>query len=333
MTFPTRAIAIVTTVAGLFLAGCGSDEGSASDEAADMPAEMTTVKVGIQPVSSMAYLRLGEEQGFFEKRNIKLEFVDIATADVGMTSLMSNAINFTSANPPVQATAVDKDLPVRWVVAGVTSPAEDNQTDGIFVKPDSGIKSWADLTGRRVQVPCIKCISDLWVRLVVDADGGDSSKIEFVVLATADAPNALEQGTVDAISAFSALVPLVKAKGYFQVGDQIAETAFSQPINPFAVNTSWADDNKAVVRAFVGAASEAAEYADANIDEWRALLPKYYHEQIPDAEAAKKVIAHWSDCFDRDAVQTLIDGVNEYGWVTDVSVDDLFYDGIEPKFC
>ncbi|MGN6220862.1 MAG: ABC transporter substrate-binding protein [Microbacterium sp.] len=336
----TLSAAIAAAALAIALSGCAAqaDAGARTpDSTADtdeMPAELTTVKVGIQPPSSMAYLRLGVEEGFFQKRNLNLEFVDVATSDVAVTSLISNSVNFATINPPVLATAIDKGLPVRWAVAGVTSPEEVSDSDGIFVKPESDIQNWTNLQGKRVQVPCINCVSDLWVRTVVDEAGGDSAKVEFVVLASADAPAALEAGNVDAISGFSALVPVLQSKGYRSIGNQIAETATGQPIIPFGVNVTWAGQNRAVVNAFVAAAQESAIFADENIEEWRALLPQYYPQQVPNAAAAAKVEGHWRDCYFEEATSVLLDGIVSYGWVQKpLDVDDLFYSGVETKFC
>lgn len=328
-------VTVMIALSGCAAAAPGTESSPVGAEGStDMPAEMTTVKVGIQPPSSMAYLRLGVEQGFFEDRNLQLEFVDIATSDVAVTSLISDAVNFATVNPPVLTTAIDKGLPVRWVVAGVTSPEDVNDTDGVFVKPDSSIEEWTDLEGKRVQVPCINCVSDLWVRAVVDGAGGDSEGVEFVVLASADAPAALEAGNVDAISGFSALVPVLESKGYRSIGNQIAETATGQPILPFGVNIAWAAKNPAVVNAFVAAAQESATFADENIDLWRELLPQYYPQQVPDLAAAAKVNGHWRDCYFEDATTVLLDAIVSYGWVEKpIELSDLFYEGVEPKFC
>ncbi|SDZ45602.1 ABC transporter substrate-binding protein [Herbiconiux ginsengi] len=324
------AVAIATA-----LIGCSSTPSSTpGSTGAEMPAEMTTIKVGIQPPSSLAFLHLGVEQGFFEKRNLELEFTDIATSDIGVTSLLSNTIQFATTNPGVQALAASQGIPVSWVSVALTGPEERvDDNVGLYVKPDSSYQSYADLEGARVQVPCINCISDLWVRAAVENDGGDPDAVDFVVLSSADALPALENGDVDAVLALSQFVQAANAAGYRSLGDPMLDLALAQPVLAFAASDAWANQNLPTVRAFADAVTESAEFADANIDEWRAILPTYYPQQVPDAATAATINAHWSGCFNRKATETLLSYMNKYGWVHDVTVDDLFYDGIDIAFC
>lgn len=327
----------VLAASALLLPGCAgatTPVATTPSAAAEIPAEMTKVVVGLQSPSSLAFLHLGVDKGFFEERNLELEFVDIATGDVGITSLLSNTMQFATANPGVMAVAADQGLPVSWAAVGLTGPEEvidDNV--GLFVTADSDVKSYADLEGKRVQASCINCISDLWVRAAVENDGGDPDAVEFVVMSTADGMPALERGDIDAVLAVSQFVPAAKAAGYRSLGDPMLDLALGQPVLGFAVSDAWAAQNPAVVNAFAAAASESAEYADANIEEWRAILPKYYPQQVPDLAAAEKINGHWSGCFHEDAIQTILDYMNQYGWIDDVAVEDLFLPNVDPNIC
>jgi NitT/TauT family transport system substrate-binding protein len=326
-------LAFTTVLAGCSAAGTPSGSTSGAAEA-EMPAEMTTVNVGVQPPSSLAFLHLGVEQGFFKDRNLQLEFTDIASGDIGVTSLLSNTVQFATTNPGVQALAASEDLPVSWVAVALTGPSERIDGNvGLFVRPDSPFQSYGDLEGARVQVPCINCISDLWVRTAVENDGGDPDAIEFVVLSSADALPALENNDVDATLSLSQFFPAAEAAGNRSLGDPMLDLALSQPVLAFAASDAWVDQNQPTVRAFAAAVAESAEFADANIDEWRSILPKYYPQQVPDAAAAAAINAHWSGCFDRDATATILTHMTDYGWIDGVAVDDLFSSAVTPQFC
>jgi NitT/TauT family transport system substrate-binding protein len=337
-TNPRVRSSVIGAIAALALlisgcAGGGTPPGSNPSEK-EFPSEMTTVTVAMQTPSSLGFLHLGDEQGFFKDRNLQLMFIDVATIDVGITSLLSNTVQFATVNPGVMAVAANKKLPVGWAAVALTGPekaVDDNV--GLYVTANSGIKSYRDLEGKRVQVSCINCISDLWVRAAVQKDGGDPDAVQFVVMPTADALPALQRGNIDSMLAVSQFLPAANAAGHRKLGDPMLDLALGQPVLAFAAAEAWAKQNPEVVRAFAAAASESAEYTDAHKDEWRAILPKYYPQQVPNAEAAAKVDAHWSGCFHKDAIQTILDRMNDYGWIDDLAVDGMFLESIEPNFC
>src|SRR3954468_7299219 len=70
----TRAASLAAALA-LLLSACGGDSGeSGGGGAGGGSGDIRTVQAGIIPVSDVAILHLGQKQGFFEDRGIRLEF-------------------------------------------------------------------------------------------------------------------------------------------------------------------------------------------------------------------------------------------------------------------
>ncbi|HEX8485351.1 ABC transporter substrate-binding protein [Sphingomonas sp.] len=312
----------------LLVAGCAS--------ASDDP---NTVVVGLLPVPDLVALRLGEAKGFFAEQGIKVRFIDVPRGDAAVSALLSNTVHFANVDVVTGLIAREQQLPIQWVTTVHSSPDRaDVAFQGVYVRPDSPIRRWADLAGRKVNTSCRKCGSELYLRGAVDRNGGDSARIQLVTMPTAQAVPALGRGQLDAASVSPGLVPKAEAAGFRKIGDPIAETALGHPLGPIAVNTVWADSHPRQLKAFIRAAEKSTIYAAEHPAEARAAMPRYFPQIVPDRQAAARVpLAAWSRCFQMDAIRSIADYTLRYGFThTPVArLSDLFYSGhaIAPRTC
>jgi NitT/TauT family transport system substrate-binding protein len=296
---------------------------------AQATAPLKKVTIGTIPVPDLVVLYLGVEKGYFAKRGLELDIVGVPGSQAAVSALVSEAIQFGIVDLVSGAIAQEKGVPVRWITTIHSNPSDAGMLfTGTFARPDAGIRTWADLAGKKVQVSCRKCGSELYLRAAIDRNGGDSSKVQMIVMPTADAVPALKQGNLDAMMANPGLVPIAQKEGFVLVGDHVAQTALGHPLGPIALNKTWADANVETVNAFVGGVEEAVAYAAAHPLEARKLLPKYYKLQVPDEAAAQKVpLATWTACFGLPAVKTMLDYAHRYRFVDKPVADpkSLFY--------
>lgn len=337
------ALAAGLAVAALTLVGCSSDAAPAADSNASAAAdgdtrlpEMTTVTFGMTPSASHSIMMLGINQGFFEEQNLKLEYVDAPTGDAMIQGLVSNTINFGPVNPVSFAVAADKNLPVKLTTNIFSSAPEFTPGyAGTYVLPDSPIQDWADISGMKVQVPSLASTGELYIRAAIDNNGGDSSTNELVVLSSADAVPALEQGLVDVISIPGTYVHTAEQAGLRLIGDHVHETADGQNTLPVAVNSVWGSQNLDVVRAFNAAVAKSVEYALANDGELRQTMVDEFPQSIPDLDAANNFHIYPSSCFNETSQQILFDYMSEYEMVerAEWTEADLYLEGIEVPIC
>lgn len=328
-------------VASLLLAGCAGQPAEPESPEVEAPeesqglTELTKITVAMQPVASSSSMQLARDAGIFEEHNLDVEFVEVPTSEVSVSSLVSNSVDFGQINPVTAAVAVETGLPVAWTTNFLISPAEENPRDAsYFVNPDSGIESWADLNGKNVQVSCMTCTGELWLRAAVDSNGGDSSTLNLVVMPAGDALPALGQGSIDAAAMVGGLVGAAERAGLKRIGGQAYETAPSQPLVPFGVNVNWAANNMAIVEAFNAALVEVVEYATANRAELELAMQEYYPNQVPSPEAAAGTLAFYESCFRNDVLDTLLDYTHRYGFTeAKVARDDLFLEGVTVATC
>ena len=162
-------------------------------QGAESVAPPKELRIGFQKGSlNLVLLKL---QGTLEKRwpSTKIHWVEFPAGPQLLEALAVGSVDFgaTGDSPPVFAQAAGKTL----VYVGAEPPKPD--ASAILVKPESPLKTLADLKGRKIALQRGSSAHFLTVRAVEKA-GLAWSDITPVYLAPADARAAFERGSVDA---------------------------------------------------------------------------------------------------------------------------------------
>jgi NitT/TauT family transport system substrate-binding protein len=199
-----RRFAVLFTVGALALTGCGASgsAGGAPAAAGGAAESDSAIRLTVFPSLNALGARVAEADGFFEDAGVKVELTAGPNAAAMVPQMIGGSIDIALMDVVTPTVARSQRVPLVMVApAGVTTEPDKEMGRGfgnLFVRADSDIKSVKDLEGHSIGLPQIN--SQPWVdaRALVDANGGDSSKLEFI-----EVPNtlaALEQGQVDAIT-------------------------------------------------------------------------------------------------------------------------------------
>lgn len=203
-------------------------------EAHSQPAAPKEIRIGFQ--KSAVNLVILKQQGALEKRfpDSKVSWIEFPAGPQLLEALAvgSLEIGLTGDSPPVFAQAAGKDL--RYV--GAESPKP--QSSAILVKPDSTLRTLADLKGRKVAFQKGSSAHYLVVRALAQA-GLQWSDITPIYLPPSDARAAFERGSVDAWAIWDPyyaateldIKPRVLSNGVGLSGNNsfyLASTAFTQ---------------------------------------------------------------------------------------------------------
>lgn len=157
-------------------------------------------------------------------------------------------------SPPVFAQAAGKDL----FYVGAEPPKPDSSA--LLVKPGSGLKTLADLKGRRVAVQ--KGSSAHYLLVQVVAKGGLTWKdITPIYLPPADARAAFEKGSVDAWSIWDPYYAAAENAGGTQV---LATSRGLTSNNTFYLASRGLAGNEAALHAVFAALTETDAWVQAN---------------------------------------------------------------------
>lgn len=206
------------------------------------PVAPKEIRIGFQ--KSAVNLVILKQQGALEKRfpDSKVSWIEFPAGPQLLEALAvgSLEIGLTGDSPPVFAQAAGKDL--RYVGAEPPKP----QSSAILVKPESSLRTLADLKGKKVAFQKGSSAHYLVVRALAQA-GLQWSDITPIYLPPSDARAAFERGSVDAWAIWDPyyaateldIKPRVLTNGVGLSGNNsfyLASTAFTQN-HPQAVQT------------------------------------------------------------------------------------------------
>ncbi|MFD8810361.1 ABC transporter substrate-binding protein [Streptomyces sp. NPDC059627] len=290
---------------GTFLlatAACGSSGGSSSTSTSS--GGTTTVKVGIIPIVDVAPLYLGQKEGFFSKRGLKLSMTLAQGGAAIVPGVTSGQFQFGFSNITSLMIAQSSNVPVQAIANGVASTGVAGKDfGGLVVKKGSSITSPKQLEGKKVAVNTLKNINETAVRESVRKAGGDPDKVQFVELAFDQMPAALDKGQIDAAMAVEPALATMKLQGATEIASPLVDVANNLTVAMYFTSTSYAQKNPAVVKKFQAAVAESLSYADAHSDEVRQIVTTY--TKTPANVLAAVTLPKWPAEANRSSIETL----------------------------
>ena len=180
----------VVLVAALALAGCTGT--TAPTPTAAPPAETTapetveqfTVNVAALPIAETGAIWAGIEAGIFEEHGLTLNIIPAAGGAKAVPSLVSGEIDFAIGSPVSAIRAALAGEQVRIIGDYADgNPVGERDANSVVASAASGITSWKGLEGKKVGTNSPGAHGNLGILGAVEADGGDPSLVEFVIVA------------------------------------------------------------------------------------------------------------------------------------------------------
>ncbi len=275
---------VAVLMAGVMLlgamAGCGKQaETGSTSESTEKSKELTEITFVLDwtPNTNHTGLYVAQAKGYFEDAGLKVNIIQ--PPEDGATNMVASGqaqfgIDFQDYLPPVFTS--DEKVPVVAVAAILQ-----HNTSGIISLKEDGIDSPKDLEGKNYatwDLPVEKAM----MQNIVEADGGDFSKVNLIPEYVENEPAALQQD-IDAIWVYYAWAGIsCKQAGldtnmiYFK--DITPEFDYYSPV--IITNSDWAAENPDIARAFLEAVKNGYEFAIDNPDEAADILC----EQVPELD-------------------------------------------------
>jgi NitT/TauT family transport system substrate-binding protein len=256
----------------LVLAGCGSGGSAASESEGGL----TTIKVGVLPITSVAALNLGVEKGFFEEEGLKVE-TEVAQSGAALVpAIASGQYQFGFSNNFSLILAYGKGLPVRIVRTANSADSDPTPSqEALVVSKDSGITSLKQLEGKTIAVNSLNNTPQISVMVTLEKAGVDPDSVKFVELGFPDMPLALSQGRVDAVDVSEPFLTEASKDGAVDLAHPYRDVQQDQPLSSWFTTQNYIDSNPDVVDAFARAVDRSNAYASKHTDEIRDFVPSY----------------------------------------------------------
>ncbi|MEU8635472.1 ABC transporter substrate-binding protein [Amycolatopsis sp. NPDC048633] len=252
-TFQRWITATVTVVAVTALGGCGLLGGSDDDAGSNDKVEKATVKVGIIPqLLDIAGFERARSAGYFGAEGLQVELVTIKSATEAVPKLKTGELDFAFGNwSSFIAAQAEGAADIRTVADGLQ--AKPGMT-ALVAMPQSPITSPKDLPGKSVGVNALVGNVTLTSKAVIKADGADPAQVQFKVIPTANALNALQTGQIDVMSLQEPNLTMAKQKlGVKVVADRAIGPVADFSISGYVAPANFVKDNPKTTAAFARA--------------------------------------------------------------------------------
>lgn len=215
-------------------------------------AELEALTLSIPPVGDSLPIYIALDEGYFEDEGLDITLVPAANGATSINAVVSASTDLALVSYPSLIVAKSSGIPVTIAALGVDG-TEDYQA-GIYTLEDSNIQSVEDIVGKRVAVPSLNSVGDIFLSGEFLTNGLDPAAIEFVELPQGNMASALKSGDVDA--AFVTEPTLSSAR---QDIDIRLITYQEGPQGVFITSDSAFDTNPEVIQGFRDAIRRANE--------------------------------------------------------------------------
>jgi len=250
---------IVLALAALVAAGC----------APAVPAQPTTLRIGVLPILDALPMYVAQQQGYFTENGLSVEFVPAASAAERDQLMQAGQID-GMINDLVSTMLYNQAAPQITVVRFARTATPEFPQYSILAARDSGIASPQDLKGVEIGVSEGTVIAYTTDRLL-QAEGLAPEDIQTIAVPKIpDRMALLDSGQLKAANLPDPLSLLAMQGGATVVVDDSAHPEYGNSLISF--NKEFVDANPETVRAFLAAIEKATAEINADKSKWQDLL-------------------------------------------------------------
>jgi NitT/TauT family transport system substrate-binding protein len=241
--------------------------------AAGPAAAQQTIKLMYTATNSFCAAFVAQEQGFFKKRGIDVEFVLTPSSGNNPPALVSGSVEVAGPTMTTLLQANDAGLDL-VVIAGAAVYPRDG--DVLVARPGSGIRKPTDLKGRMVGVPGLGALLHVMLRRYLQENGVDPSDVRYSEVGFVQAADALKSGQIDAYPSQAPFTARILQSGAgYPVEDWMRNTPDGTLTVVYATTRAWATEHRDTVVALREAMAEARAYIPTHIDQLNQAIAVY----------------------------------------------------------
>jgi NitT/TauT family transport system substrate-binding protein len=304
----------------VLLGACGDDDSggtSADDQSGDSTdhgasGELTHANLGLLPITDVAPLFLGRDQGIFADHGLEIEPKFAEGGAVILPSVLSGEFDIGFSNI-VSLLLLQSQGQEFTILAGggLTATGDDPDYSQMIVLEDSPLETLADLSGKKVAINTLNNALQIVVKAAVDKAGGDPDSIDFREFPFPEMAAVLQAGEVDAIQHNEPFQTILQKEGGVRtLGQPFVDVAPGEVLAFYFVKGSDADSDLAT--GFRDGMAEANAFAAGHEAEARAIIPEY--TEITPEIAADVILPPWAeDSVKRSSLEVYAELMTQYG--------------------
>src|SRR6201986_410964 len=238
------------------------------------------LRVGyLDTIAVDSQLWTGMDKGFFDKQGLDLELRPFDTGLELFQALTSGDLDVLTAGAAVS------NFPARGQGKGFLINDIEVATAQLWVRGDQGIKTFTDLTGKRIAT-ATGTTAHVFLDKALRANKVDPKDVELVNQTMPAAVTAFISGAVPAVALWVPFNVTVRDKvpGAVKLADASAYYPQAAIIGGWAAANSYYEPNQETLAKLIRGWAEANDYIVANSDAAMQALQKAHYSQTPMAD-------------------------------------------------
>jgi ABC-type nitrate/sulfonate/bicarbonate transport system substrate-binding protein len=252
-------VIVVLTLLGSWSCSKGNDSG-----------RVETLTIGATPIELNALIYIAEESGFFTQNGVRVLFKNYSTGVAAVEGLLKSDVDIALT---MEFVIAGKSLQKQEVLSLAT--IDKSMLFYIIVRGDRGIKTIADLRGKRVGVPR-QTITEFCLGRMLELNGMRIQQVTLVDTKASDPAGTIAEGDVDAVLTWEPHVTQIRQ----QMGNNVIiwDAQSGQLAYWSVVSTrQWINHHPSLVGQFLKSLTQAEEYAVLHEQEAKAIIQKRLH--------------------------------------------------------
>jgi NitT/TauT family transport system substrate-binding protein len=302
---------LVAVLAGLLAVAVGAC--TVASTASPAAATALTVGLGYIPSVQFAPFYLAQQKGYYRDAGLTVTFQNKIDPDL-VTLVGQGAVDVGLADGTSVIPAVSQGIPIRYVATVYRAfPSI------VFAKQSSGIKTAADLKGRKIGIPGRYGSSWIMLQALLQSAKLSTSDVQIVEYPDFGQAAAVKQGAVDAATGFINNEPVQLSLSGEQVVVLRVDQAVPLPGPGLIAGTGTLTAKRAAVAGFVAATLKAMREIEATPDAGLDASITAVPELGNDRTTQKAILAATIDAWKGGGTAADFGAIDRAGWTTSVT--------------
>ena len=235
--------------------------------------EVQKIKMLYTTVTGFTAAYVAQEQGFFKKHGVDMEFVVTNSSGNNPPAMVSGSVQVGGPTMPTILEANDAGLDIVVFAAGTVYPLTG---DVLVARQGAGIEKTTDLKGKRVGVPGLGALLHIMLRRDLKANNVDPDSVKYVEIGFQQAAEALKSGAIDAYPSQAPFTARILQSGAgYAVANWLKSTPDGTLTVVYAATRKWATENRKLVDGMRAAMRESIAFSKDHRDEMYQAIATY----------------------------------------------------------